>query len=176
MALLDHGQPADTTKKEHRTGLIAVLAILATLLAAGAWLIVDHQSGVDQETQAVQQRQSEMMAVITANQQAINARDEDGLRATITSDYQWYGSEPTDFQKANNGGIAAEDYVLLVVRWGPGWQETFTGDPAFSGDMEVTIPAQRVSGTQSQVGSYRYTLREVDGHLKIASMVWMEKE
>ena len=36
MTLLDHGQPADTTTKKHRTGLIAVLAVLAVaLLAAG---------------------------------------------------------------------------------------------------------------------------------------------
>ena len=48
MTLQDHGQPADTTTKKHRTGLIALVAILAAaLLAAGAWLIIDSQQSPD---------------------------------------------------------------------------------------------------------------------------------
>ena len=44
MTLQDHGQPADTTTKKHRTGLIAVVAILAVaLLALGGWLVIDSQ-------------------------------------------------------------------------------------------------------------------------------------
>jgi hypothetical protein len=45
MTLLDDGGPADTTTKKHRrTGLIAVLAVLAVaLLALGAWLTIDSQ-------------------------------------------------------------------------------------------------------------------------------------
>ena len=44
MTLLDPGQSADTPTKEHHSGLIAVVAILAVvLLALGAWLVVPGQ-------------------------------------------------------------------------------------------------------------------------------------
>ena len=44
MTLLDPGQSAGTPTKEHHSGLIAVVAILAVvLLALGAWLVIDSQ-------------------------------------------------------------------------------------------------------------------------------------
>jgi ketosteroid isomerase-like protein len=177
MTLLDHGQPADTPTKKHRTGLIAVLAILAvTLLAAGAWLFVDRQqplsteqtpSSTEQQPQFTEQ-QAAIMDVVTAHNDATNARDRDALQATITDDFTW-------------GSIPADDYVAIVATKGADDTETFTGDPVFSGDLQVAIPTHREPGGVWEDGTpvvmdgtYTFTLREVDGQLKIATIVFAE--
>jgi ketosteroid isomerase-like protein len=154
MTLLDHGQPADTTTKKHRTGLIAVLAVLAVaLLAAGAWLIVDRQQ---QPLSAEEQQHAALIDVVTAHFDAVNARDADALRATLTDDFTW----------DQDGWIADAD-TYLAATMGYGTQEPFTGDGAvFSGDLGVTVPSDLVGE-----GTYLFILREVDGQLKIASVV-----
>ena len=153
MTLIDHGQSADTTTKKHHTGLIAVLAILAVaLLAAGAWLIVDRQ----QQPLSVEEQQAAIMEVVTAHFDAVNARDADALRATITDDFAWDQDGWTAY---------ADTYVEATM--GYGTQEAFTGDDAvFSGDLQVTFPSLLVGN-----GTYTFTLREVDGQLKIATIV-----
>jgi hypothetical protein len=154
MALLDQGQPADTTTTKHHTGLIAVLAILAVaMLAAGAWLIVDRQQ---QPLSAEDQQHAALMDVVTAHFEAVNARDADAIRATLTDDFTW----------DQNGWIADAD-TYLAATMGYGTQEPFTGDGAvFSGDLGVTVPSDLVGE-----GTYLFILREVDGQLKIASIV-----
>ena len=173
MTLLDHGQPADTTKKHH-TGLIAVLAVLAVaLLAAGEWLFVDRQqqplsaeeqvSSTEQPLLTAEQQQTAIMEVVTAHNEAINAQHRDALRATLSDDFTWARADYI---------IDAKTYAG-VWTFGNGTQESFTGDPVFTGDLQVAIP------THSDLvgdGINTFTLREVDKQLKIASILYAPEE
>ena len=184
MTLLDHGQPADPTTKKHHTGLIAVVAVLAVaLLAAGTWLFVDRQqalsteqtpSSTEQQPQFTEQ-QAAIMDVVTANKDATNARDRDALRATITDDFTAdYSGHPSSEPYE---GPSADGWVTMATAG----HVTFTGAPVFSGDLQVTIPIHHVTGGVFSDGTpvevdrtYTYTLRETDGQLKIASIVFTE--
>jgi hypothetical protein len=104
------------------------------------------------------EQQVAIMEVVTAHNNAINARDADAIRATLTDDATW----------------ARDDSILDAVTYAGLWtyggtQETFTGDAVFTGDLQVAIP------THSDLvgdGINTFTLREVDGQLKIATIVW----
>ena len=168
MTLLDHGPPADTTTKKHHTGLIAVLAVLAVaLLAAGAWVIVDRQ----QQPSFAEQRQAAIMEVVTAHNDAVNSFDRRAILATLTDDAtrRLYNSDET-----GAGVLTRYEYASGAI----GAQETFTGDPVFMGDLQVAIPTRReplasTFGNRAwQDGTYTFTLREVDGQLKIATILW----
>ena len=183
MTLLDHGQSADTTTKKHHTGLIAVLAVLAVaLLAAGEWLFVDRQqqplsaeeqvSSTEQPLLTAEQQQTAIMEVVTAHNEAINAQHRDALRATLTDDFTWARADYI---------IDAKTYAG-VWTFGNGTQESFTGDPVFTGDLQVAIPTHREPGGVWEDGTpvvmdgtYIFTLREVDGQLKIATIVFNEE-
>lgn len=167
MTLLDHGQPADTTTEKRRTGLIAVLAVLAVaLLAAGAWLFADRQ----QQAVSAEEQQAAIMEVVTAHNTAYNAHDRDALRATLTDDFTWTRFRSDD-PGIPLGLIPADEYADLANY--DFAAETFTGVPVFSGDLQVSIPVRRQTLTTSD-GTYTFTLREIDGQLKIASMVFEE--
>ena len=167
MTLLDHGQPADTTTKKHHTGLIAVLAILAVaLLALGAWLIVDRQQPLSAEEQ-----QTAIMEVVTAHRDSLEAADRDAIRATLTND-------ATALYLATSGKQfvwSRDDYVPFVA----GIRLIFYLDPAFFGDPpQVSIltraenwPYTSEDPPKPRVGTYIFSLREVDGQWKIATIV-----
>jgi ketosteroid isomerase-like protein len=178
MTLLDHGQPADTTTKKHRTGLIAVLAVLTVaLLAAGAWLFVDRQQqqplSAEEPLSSTEQQHAAIMEVVTAYNNALNAHDSDALRATITDDFTWNEDSPNEVITAD---VYADVVTAVGGYGGAGIREAFTGDPVFSGDFEVAIPTYQEAGREEarrgSIGTLTYTLREVDGQLKIASMVF----
>lgn len=165
MTLLEHGQRADTTTTKHRTGLIAVLAILAVaLLAAGVWLIVDRQ----QQPMSAEEQQAAIMDEITAHRDALEAGDRDPILATLTDD-------ATALYLVGDGEtlvISRDDYGLP-----DGERLTFIEDPVFLSDMQVAIRTRaELPGWFGQGGSregtYLFTLREVDGRLKIASIVF----
>jgi hypothetical protein len=176
MTLLDHGQPADTTTKKNHTGLIAVLAVLAVaLLAAGAWLIVDRQ----QQPLSAEEQQAAIMEVVTAHRDALEARDQDAILATLTDDATalYLLSKPGDPTP-----LSRDDYAGLVAGWG-GDKLTFVDDPVFFDDppqvaarTRVEYPGLMVNDepAEPRVGSYIFTLREVEGQLKIASIVFTE--
>lgn len=172
MTLLDHGQPAATTTKKHHTGLIAVLAVLAVaLLAAGAWLIVDRQT---EQPLSAEEQQAAIMEVITAHRDALEALDRDATLATLTDDATavWLIS-PIGPQS-----VLSRDQIF---QYASGDRLSFFDDPAFFGNPpQVSIPTRvelpgwlDVNGRQVQakVGSYVFTMREVDGQWKIASIV-----
>jgi hypothetical protein len=173
MTLLDHGQPADTTTKKHHTGLIAVLAVLAVaLLAAGAWLIVDRQQ--QQPPQSAEEQQAAIMEVITAHRDALEARDNDATLATLTDDATaLFLITPIGPQSV----LSRDRYVGLTN----GDQLSFFDDPAFFGNPpQVSIPTrveepgwldENGRQVEARVGSYVFTMREVDGQWKIASIV-----
>jgi hypothetical protein len=173
MSLLDHGQPADTTTKKHHTGLIAALAVLAVvLLAAGAWLIVDRQQ---QQPLSAEEQQAAIMDVVSAHRDALEVGDPDEIRATLTDDavtaLYMLGDSQYQIVVDNYGGEAAGDLL------------TFTDDPVFFGDLQVAIhtrveyPLWTSNGSPAdpKVGTYIFTLREVDGQLKIASVAFAEE-
>ena len=173
MTLLDHGQPADTTTTKHRTGLIAVLAVLAVaLLALGAWLVIDSQQQVsEQQPLSAEEQQAAIMGVVTAHRDALEVGDPDAIRATLTDDAvsALYMLGDSSFQRAVDNYAGEASFDLL----------TFTDDPVFFGDLQVAIPTRveyplwtsNGSPESSKVGTYIFTLREVDGQLKIASVV-----
>ena len=103
------------------------------------------------------------MDVVTAHNDAINARDRDALRATLTDDFTW----------------ARADYIrdaktyAVVWTFGNGTQESFTGDPVFTGDLQVAIP---IHSDLVGDGTNTFTLREVDRQLKIASILYAPEE
>jgi hypothetical protein len=177
MTLLDHGQPPDTTTKKHHTGLIAALAVLAmALLAAGAWLIIDSQ----QQPLSAEEQQAAIMDVVTAHRDALEAGDRDAILATLTDDAtalymrSAYGSQLV---------WSKDDYVPFA----DGDRLIFFDDPAFFGDKQVSIPTRAeyprkwtspsngglgpMRLEEPRVGTYIFTLREVDGQLKIATIV-----
>lgn len=178
MTLLDHGQPADTTTKKHRTGLIAVLAILAVaLLALGAWLVIDsQQQATEQQPLSTEDQQAAIMDVVTAHRDAVNGPMEvathDAILATFTDDATFYLSNYRDV-------VPREDYARQELNT----DLTFTEFPVFFGDLQVAIPVRRefhgmwVNGepVAPEVGTYIFTLREVDGQLKIATIVFNEE-
>jgi hypothetical protein len=173
MTLLDHGQPADTTTKKRHTGLIAVLAVLAVaLLAAGAWLIVDRQQ--QPPPQSAEEQQSAIMEVITAHRDALEAGDRDAALATLTDDATavWLAtpiSPPTVMSRDRYVGLTSFDRL------------SFFDDPAFFGNPpQVSIPTrveypgwvdENGRQVEARVGNYVFTMREVDGQWKIASIV-----
>ena len=170
MTLLDHGQPADTTTTKHRTGLIAVLAVLAVaLLALGAWLVIDSQQQVsEQQPLSAEEQQAAIMDVVTAHRDALEVGDPDAIRATLTDDA--------------TGLYLLGDNQIVDDAYG-GFQEgdvlAFIDDPVFFGDLQVAIHTRTVSTRWTsnsspsvpQDGTHIFTLREVDGQLKIASVV-----
>ena len=172
MTLLDHGQPADTTTKKRHTGLIAVLAVLAVaLLAAGAWLIVDR---LTEQPLSAEEQQAAIMEVITAHRDAMEARDNDATLATLTDDATaLLLISPIGPQTV----LSRDRYVGLTN----GDRLSFFDDPAFFGNPpQVSIPTRveepgllDTNGRQAEarVGSYVFTMREVDGQWKIASIV-----
>jgi hypothetical protein len=174
MTLLDHGQPADTTTKKRHTGLIAVLAVLAVaLLAAGAWLIVDRQQQ-QPPPQSAEEQQAAIMEVITAHRDAMEARDNDATLATLTDD-------ATALWLSNPIGPPWIQSRDEYVRSSNGDRLSFFDDPAFFGNPpQVSIPTrveepgwldENGRQVEAQVGSYVFTMREVDGQWKIASIV-----
>ena len=167
MTLLDHGQPADTTKKHH-TGLIAVLAVLAVaLLAAGAWLIVDRQ----QQPLSVEEQQAAIMEVVTAHRDALEAGDRDAILATLTDDATalYLATSGKQFVWSRDDYVAFADGIRLI----------FYLDPVFFGDPpQVSIltraenwPYTSEDPPKPRVGTYIFSLREVDGQWKIATIV-----
>lgn len=174
MTLLDRGQPADTTIKKHHTGLLAVLVVLAVaLLAAGAWLIVDRQQQ-QPPPQSAEEQQAAIMEVITAHRDAMEARDNDATLATLTDDAAaLLLISPIGPQTV----LSRDRYVGLTN----GDRLSFFDDPAFFGNPpQVSIPTRveepgllDANGRQveAKVGSYVFTMREVDGQWKIASIV-----
>ena len=173
MTLLDHGQPADTTTTKHRTGLIAVLAVLAVaLLALGAWLVIDSQQQVsEQQPLSAEEQQAAIMDVVTAHRDALEVGDPDAIRATLTDDA--------------TGLYLLGDNQIVDDAYG-GFQEgdvlAFIDDPVFFGDLQVAIPTRveyplwtsNGSPVSPKVGTYIFTMQEVDGQLKIATIVFTE--
>ena len=173
MTLLDHDQPADTSTKNHHTGLIAVLAVLAVaLLALGAWLIIDSpQQATEQQPLSAEEQQADIMEVVTAHREAMENRDGDAIRATLTDD-------ATALYLATPGRQlvwSRDDYVPFAA----GIRLIFYLDPVFFGDPpQVSIltraenwPYTSEDPPKPKVGTYIFTLREVDGQLKIATIV-----
>jgi type II secretory pathway pseudopilin PulG len=173
MTLLDVGKPADTTTKKHHTGLIAVLAVVAVaLLAAGASLIVDRQT---EQPLSAEEQQAAIMQVITAHRDALEAGDRDATLATLTDDATavflsspigppWVVSRVEYFQGSNGDRLS------------------FFDDPAFFGNPpQVSIPTRAEypysyengdpPPETARVGTSIFTMREVDGQWKIASIV-----
>jgi hypothetical protein len=173
MTLLDHGQPADATTKKHHRGLIAVLAVLAVaLLAAGAWLIVDRQQ--QPPPQSAEEQQAAIMEVITAHRDALEAGDRDAALATLTDD-------ATALWLATPIGPPWVQSRDRYVGSSSGDRLSFFDDPAFFGNPpQVSIPTrveypgwvdENGRQVQARVGNYVFTMREVDGQWKIASIV-----
>jgi hypothetical protein len=175
MTLLDYGQPADTRTKKHHTGLIAVLTVLAVaLLAAGAWLIVDRQRQQPPPQSAVEQ-QAAIMEVITAHRDALEARDRDAALATLTDDATaLFLATPLGPQLV----LSRDRYVGFTN----GDRLSFFDDPAFFGNPpQVSIPTRAEypysyengdpPPETARVGTSIFTMREVDGQWKIASIV-----
>jgi hypothetical protein len=172
MTLLDHGQPADTTTKKHHTGLIAVLAVLAVaLLAAGAWLIVDRQT---EQPLSAEEQQAAIMEVITAHRDALAAGDNDAALATLTDD----ATALLLISPIGPQTVLSRDRYVGLTSFD---RLSFFDDPAFFGNPpQVSIPTRvEVPGwldengrqVEARVGSYVFTMREVDGQWKIASIV-----
>ena len=172
MTLLDHGQPADTTTKKHHTGLIAVLAVLAVaLLAAGAWLIVDRQT---EQPLSAEEQQAAIMEVITAHRDALEAGDRDATLATLTDD----ATAVLLISPIGPQSVLSRDRYVGLSSFD---RLSFFDDPAFFGNPpQVSIPTRvEVPGmldtngrqVEAAVGSYVFTMREVDGQWKIASIV-----
>ena len=166
MTLLDHGQTADTTTKKNRTGLIAVMAVLAVALlaAAGAWLVVDRQQPLSTE----EQQHAAIMDVVTAHRDALAGGDPDEIRATLTDDATGlYLLGDNQIVDDGYGGLQAGDVLAFI------------DDPVFFGDLQVAIhtrtESMRWTGNGDPAvpkdGTHIFTLREVDGQLKIASVV-----
>jgi hypothetical protein len=172
MTLLDHGQPADTTTKKHHTGLIAVLAVLAVaLLGAGAWLIVDRQT---EQPLSAEEQQAAIMEVITAHRDALEAGDRDATLATLTDD----ATAVLLISPIGPQSVLSRDRYVGLSSFD---RLSFFDDPAFFGNPpQVSIPTRvEVPGmldtngrqVEAAVGSYVFTMREVDGQWKIASIV-----
>jgi hypothetical protein len=172
MTLLGHGQPADTTTKKHHTGLIAVLAVLAVaLLAAGAWLIVDRQT---EQPLSAEEQQAAIMEVITAHRDALEAGDRDATLATLTDD----ATAVLLISPIGPQTVLSRDRYVGLTSFD---RLSFFDDPAFFGNPpQVSIPTRvGVPGlldengrqVEAAVGSYVFTMREVDGQWKIASIV-----
>lgn len=183
MTLLDHGQPADTATKKHHTGLIAVLAVLAVaLLAAGAWLFVDsQQQPAEQQPLSAEEQQAAIMEVVTAHRAAMEVGDRDAMLATLTDD-----ATALYLHSASGKQFvwSRDDYVPFA----DGDRLIFFDDPAFFGDPpQVSIrtraeyPGKWTSPSngglgpmrleEPRVGTYIFTLREVDGQWKISTVV-----
>ena len=175
MTLLDQGQPADTTTKKHHTGLIAVLAILAVaLIAAGAWLIVDRQQ---QQPLSAEAQQAAIRDVVTAHLDAVEARDRDAILATLTDD----ATVAYLLGKDDDPMVTSRDNYPGWVGWGKDRLTSLT-NPVFFDDPPQMVVRARVDypglisdvNATPRIGSYVFTLREVDGQLKIASIVFTE--
>ena len=173
MTLLDHGQPADTTTKKHHTGLIAVLAILAVaLLAAGGWLFVDSQQQPTEQQPLSTEQQRAILNVVNAHRDALNlgshdADARDAILATLTDDF-------TTKQPDGDVGMQRDDYAWLEAGASPTHNLSWAGAPVFYGDLQVAIPARYEpgwGGTPATDLTYFFTLREVGGQLKIATIV-----
>ncbi len=174
MTLLEHGQPADTPTRKHRTGLISVVAILAVaLLAVGGWLIVDRQQQPTEQQPLSTVQQRGILTVVNAYRDAIYAGDRDALLATLTSD-------ATLTHPDGDPVIQRDDFA--------GWESSnrlsWTGAPVFYGDLQVAIPARlEFPGLTAKAEpqqdpwdvTYFFTLRQVDGQLKIATIVKSSK-
>lgn len=169
MTLLDRGPTADTTTKKHRhTGLIAVLAILAVaLLAAGTWLFVDSQQRSTEQGPLSAAQQRAILKVVNAHRDALNLGSPDAILATLTDDF-------TTKQPDGDVGLQRDEYAQLEGSVTPTPSISWAGAPVFYGDLQVAIPARREPGWDGSTAddlTYFFTLREVDGQLKIASIV-----
>ena len=158
---------------------IAVAAIaLMAVGGIGGWLLAGQDDEpVADERQAITLTadQQEAIAVVAAHQDAHNAADSGAMRATLTTNATWTS---VDIGKTADP-ISAEDYIN-VVRNGPDvW--TWTGEPTAVGDLpnpsgniQVAVPTHReISGGPDADGLMLYTLREIDGQLKIEEIFWM---
>jgi hypothetical protein len=173
MTLLDHGQPADTTTTKHHTGLIAVLAVLAVaLLAAGAWLIVDHQ-----QQPSAEERGAAALALVSLHRDAVNAESADLMWTTITTDASYVEHWKEDERPVNV--VAGQEYVdLKTGGWVPEkW--IFTDAAVVSDDgLAVTVPGTIRFTRNGETGAYErgslgtmvFTLQDVNGEPKIASI------
>jgi hypothetical protein len=148
--------------------VVVVALTLGVLVALSGWFIVNHRSD-DAPQQASMERQAEIMTVVTAHENAVNAFDYDAILATMTSDATWFiAGDP-------GPSMPAEAYAKVVAGY-KATHETFTGDPIFSGDLQVSIPIRQtfpptLGGVEDVTvdGVCVYTLREVNGQLLIAA-------
>ena len=121
------------------------------------------------------EQQAAIMDVVTAHRDAVNGPMEvdthDAILATLTDDFTEYLS--------NYGEVVQrEDYAQRELNT----DLTFTEDPVFFGDLQVAIPVRRefhgvwLNGEPAapKVGTYIFTMQEVDGQLKIATIVFTE--
>lgn len=174
MTLLEPGPTAEPTPTKHRTGLIAALAIAAVaLLSLGAWLVVDAQQPPTEPQPVSAEQQRAIWKVLNAHRDALNLGShdsdaEDAILATLTDDF-------TTMDAAGNVGLDRDDYAWIEAGEYPTRRLSWAGAPVFYGDLKVAVPARRESGrsgSSAAEGTYVFTLREVDGQLKIATIVW----
>ena len=111
----------------------------------------------------------EAIALVIAHNDAQNSQDRDTMMKTLTAD--------AVFANVKDGreldAMSRDDYVQVVMSYGS-VPTTFTDTPTMTGPWEVTVPAH-IDRTDSGAGmeydaTFRFTLREVDGELKIAKI------
>lgn len=148
--------------------MLAVLAV--ALLALGAWLVIDSQQQVsEQQPLSAEEQQAAIMDVVTAHRDALERGDSDAIQATLTDD-------ATGLYLLGDNQVVDDDYGGFQA----GDVLAFIDDPVFFGDLQVAIHTRMestrwkaASGEPSlpQDGTRIFTLREVDGQLKIATIV-----
>jgi hypothetical protein len=150
--------PSRVQRSAHSWGL--VVALVAALLGLGGWLYVDHHQTPSQQAATT---------VTAAWLNAMNARDLTALEQTTTGDWTWQSSGP----HGQLGPFTGQQLESLVqADFDVRFRIDPLGRPVVSDDTQVAVAAL-VTGSPDSRGVLLFNLRENDGELKVAQVIWL---
>jgi len=141
-----------------------VVALIA-LVGLGTWAYLDHR-GSSEERAA--------MAAVTAFMDAKNTHDPAAIAAATTADVVDTGIVNGRINEGPYQGTYYTDWFTTEL--GPTFHMVSVGAATMSGVDEIAVPTRVTipgAGNYDKTGVAVYRVREVNGTLKVAEIVWL---